>query len=169
MKEFQVIALLFTLFFVGLLSCSDSNKGGIDPIIPDPKDTMDNSGGPMARTYTSDTYIVEGWTVEIFIPSDYDSTSRYPILYFNDGDHFGDIFGILTTLDTDPFIMVGMSGENSRRERFLAYQDQNVANAYGDYTPSAEQYSDAIVNDIIPFVESKYRVLGNKKALFGIS
>ena len=169
MKELQSVILLIAICCLALSSCSDSDTG-IGPIIPtDPKDTLDNMGGGETRTYSSDIYDVGDWTVEIFIPSDYDSTSRYPVLYFNDGDHFGDIFGILTTLDVDPFIMVGMSGENSRRERFLPYLDQDVANTYGEYVPSAEAYSDAIVNEIMPFVESKYKVLGNKKALFGIS
>ena len=164
----SLLNLLFTAFLLGVLGCS-SDDGVIDIIPVDPMDTMNDPGNDPMRTYTSDTYSVGDWTVEVFVPSDYDSTLRYPALYFNDGDLFGDLFAVLTTLDAPPFIMIGLSGSNSRSERFLPYEDAGVSDELGPYTPNASGYSDAIVGEIIPFVEANFNINRNKQALFGIS
>ena len=120
-----------------------------------------------ARFYVVEQYEVNGINIEVYLPSDYDAIRRYPTLYFNDGDLFSDVFGSLTTLEADPFIMVGLWDENTRRARFSAYEDDRLTNTYGTYVPSAEEYTRALVEEVIPFVEERYK--SNKRALFGIS
>lgn len=172
MKKNAFLYLLFFACFFSILSCSSNDDEMV--IIPDdetiePIDTTDNTGGDLPRTYSTEAYSVGDWGIEIYVPSDYDSLSKYPVIYFNDGDLFADVFGFLTTLDAPAFIMVGISGDNGRAERFLPYDDPVVSADLGAYIPSASFYSDAIVDEIMPFVESKFRIIGNKKALFGIS
>jgi len=135
----------------------------------DTNDSMDVVEVDPTRTYSTETYSVGDWGIQIYVPSDFDSTSTYPIIYFNDGDLFADVFGFLTSLEASAFIMVGITGDNSRAERFLSYNDPVVSADLGAYTPSANIYSDAIVEEIIPFVEDKFKIDRNKKAFFGIS
>ena len=172
MKKYRFFSLLSLICLIGVLSCS-KNDGPIvikpDENTGDPADTTNTTGNDPARLYKTETHLVGDWGIEISVPSDYDSLKKYPIIYFNDGDLFADVFGFLTTLDAPAFIMVGISGDNSRAERFLPYNDPVVSADLGAYTPNASVYSDAIVNEIMPFVENKFRIDGNKKAFFGIS
>ncbi len=166
MKEFSLFSFLFLVLFFGLTNCSDE-----DQLVTPPDntgngsmDTMDTSGNN-PRTYSTESFTIGDWGIEIYVPSDYDSTEQYPVIYFNDGDLYADVFGFLPTLEAPAFIMVGISGSNDRAERFSPYDDPVL----GNYTPSADIYSDAIVNEIMPFVEDRYSINNFKKAIFGIS
>lgn len=172
MKTYTFLKLLFLVCFLALWSCSSEDDQMMN--IPDdetlePIDTMDTIDNEPNRTYSTESYSIEDWGIEIYVPSDYDSINKYPVIYYNDGDLFADVFGFMTSVDIPPFIMVGISGTNSRAERFLAYDDPVVSADLGNYTPNAVAYSDAIVNEIMPFVENKFNINQNKKALFGIS
>jgi len=156
--------VICTLFWMVVMGCSD------EPLLINPNPNNEEKEEEEEeeeeqRIYMSEIYELGDYSVEIYYPSDYDSTSKYPILYFNDGGLFADVFGLLTFKETDPFLMVGILGQNPRAERFLPYYDAN----FGDYTPGAEEYSKFIVEDIIPFVEGKYSVNSSKRAIFGIS
>jgi len=172
MKKYSFFNFLILICFLGLISCAPKD----DPIdieteteteTTEPIDSMDTTGGNPGpnRTYSTESYSVGDWGVEIYIPSDYDSLKKYPVLYFNDGDLYANVFGFLTSADAPAFIMVGISGENDRGERFSAYSDPDL----GSITPSATIYSDAIIDDILPFVENKFTIDRNKRAIFGIS
>ncbi len=170
MKKNPFLNLFLLLGFFGLLACSSNNDPLVtipDDDMEDPDDTLDTGNDP--RTYSAETFSVGDWEIEISVPSDYDDSKRYPVIYYNDGDLFADVFGFLTTLNAPPFIMVGISGTNNRAERFLDYQDPVVSADLGDYTPKASLYSEAIIDEIMPFVEDKYKIDGSKKAIFGIS
>lgn len=153
---------------MGLMTCASDDQSIM--IVDDetlvPIDTMDVE--PM-RTYARENYSIGDWGLEIYVPSDYDSTSQYPVLYFNDGDLYADVFGSLTSVEAPAFIMVGISGDNSRAERFMPYEDPDVSADLGAYTPNASLYSEAIIEEIMPFVEDKFNIDANKKAIFGIS
>ena len=117
------------------------------------------------RTYLREGLTVGDLTADIYYPSDYDSTRRYPIIYCNEGSNFGEIYGQLLSLDAAPFIMVGIEGSNTRAERFLPYFDATL----DPYEPKAEEYTLAIINELIPEVESRYSINERKRAIFGIS
>ncbi len=162
----HILGLVLLLVLIG---CSSEDE----PVVimeeekPDPIDTTDMSGGgvDMPRTYSVETQRLGDLWINISTPSDYDENIKYPVLYYNDGDLYAGVFGLLTTLEAPPFIMVGISGDNDRGERFSPYEDPEL----GDITPQASVYSDAIIDDIIPFVEDKYSIDNTKKAIFGIS
>ncbi len=156
------ISLSLILGFLLLTGCSSDDEPDI--IENDPEDPEEIVEKPFNRTYEVDKQQVGDYFVEIFYPSDYESTRLYPIMYFNDGDLMAEIFGRLTSLRIDPFIMVGIAATNPRAERFLAYDDPGIPNE-----PRAREYSEAIVNEIIPAVESQYSVNTLKRAIFGIS
>ena len=155
------VFLFFAFFLLITIGCSD-DMPLIDPM---PEEEEEEEEEEQQRIYMSETYDLGDYSVEIYYPSDYDSTKRYPILYFNDGGLFADVFGLLQFVESDPFLMVGILGQNPRAERFLAYHDSDLE----DYTPGAAEYSAFIVEDIIPFVEGKYNVNSTKRAIFGIS
>ena len=146
-------------------SCS-SDTQVVEPQDPNPPDTsmVDQN---VSRTYRTEHHTVGGIFLEIYIPSDYDETRKYPTLYFNDGDLFADVFGSLTGLEAEPFLMVGLSDGNNRAARFAPYDDNELTAVYGNYTPGAAAYTSAIVEEVIPFVEARYK--SNNRALFGIS
>lgn len=152
--------ILFTFCWLAIVGCSDEPTL-IDPMPDDEEEEEEEE----QRIYKSETFDLGDYDVEIYYPSDYDSTKRYPILYFNDGGLFADVFGLLQFVETDPFLMVGILGQNPRAERFLPYFDPDI----GDYTPGAEAYSTFIVEEVVPFVEGKYNVNSSKRAIFGIS
>lgn len=133
------------------------------------KDTTREENTEKDRFYNSDLYIVDGIFVEVYTPSDYDSTRKYPIIFLNDGDLFADIYAKLLVLPADPFIMVGLSDDRKRAERFLPYFDSELRDNIGEYTPQAEAYSRSLVEEVIPFVEERYSVNSGKRAIFGIS
>lgn len=166
MKKYSLFCVL--ICFLGWIGCSSNDDLLVMPPDDDtlmPNDTMDIPDDPQTRTYSTETHVLGDWWIEIYVPSDYDSTVQYPVIYFNDGDVYADVFGVLTTLNASAFIMVGIAGDFDRAARFSPYDDPEL----GTFTPSADQYSDAIVNEIMPFVEDKYTINANKKALFGIS
>ena len=166
---FKYIKYISVIFLSSIIIQCSNDSGPIDiPEDNNPRDTI-NIGGTDDRFYTSDTYIVDDIFVEVYVPSDYDSTQKYPIIYLNDGDLFAEIYAQLTILDSDPFIMVGLSDDRSRQDRFLPYYDPGIADNLGQYTPSASEYSKSIVEEVIPFIESQYNIQANKRAIFGIS
>ena len=167
-SHFHITSLILILFL--FIQC-----GKEEPIIETPEEDMEM---PMDTTdqeemgdrfYQSKSYIVDKINVEVYFPSDYDSTLRYPVIYLNDGDLFADIYAQLLNLEADPFIMVGLSDDRIRAERFLPYYDQWVRDNVGEYTPKASDYSRSIVEEVIPFVEARYSIRSNKRAIFGIS
>ena len=159
--------------FILILSCSDSDDEAMEmqeEVVSDSTSVVDDPPPPPPeeeeeRTYLTDGVIVGDLTADIYYPSDYDSTRSYPIIYCNEGSNFGEVYGKLLSLEASPFIMVGIEGSNSRAERFLPYFDPNL----DPYEPKAEEYTLAIINELIPEVESRYSVNDKKRAIFGIS
>ncbi|NNF33289.1 MAG: hypothetical protein HKN68_04230 [Saprospiraceae bacterium] len=169
MSRILIYSLMILTTFI-LIQC-----GKDDPIIEIPEEEMemekDTTTGEenIERFYRTDNYIVDDIAVEVYIPSDYDSTQQYPVIYLNDGDLMAEVYAQMINFEADPFIMVGLSDDRKRAERFLPYFDQWVEDNVGEYTPKADEYSRSIVEEVIPFVESEYSILARKRAIFGIS
>ena len=103
------------------------------------------------------------YPLEIYLPASYDgSSTRYPIIYAMDGDaifnppgtRFSNFKDILESRRTQA-ILVGIGG-TSRREQ--------------DYTlPGARAYHDFLTQELVPFIEAKYRADTGKRMLTGLS
>ncbi len=161
----KLLTFGWIFFMCILLSCQE------EPVEPTPQPTPTpapvDTSQQVSDTYTTEQFKVGDIGLEVHLPPAYDENKRYPTLYCNDGDFFAEVFSRLTSLEVDPFIMVGLSASTSRGERFSAYEDGDLTDTYGTFTPGAEAYTQAIVDEVIPFVEARYK--STRRALFGIS
>ena len=157
----MVIALLF--------ACSNADDGrdpgpdpGVDdPLVVDPGET--ESFTKLRHTFDN------GQVIDIYVPPEYDSVSSYPVLYFNDGENYRDIFNFLTFDYPEPFIMVGLHAGGSRNSKYIPYEDEWITRNWGSYTPKAAQYAQHLVDEVIPYVDEVVNVDENRRAIFGIS
>ena len=165
-KNYFLQFLGFVLFAFFLAACSPEEP----MVVPDDmeeEEEEEEEPPPEERTYITEEHTVGDLSIEIYVPSDYIEGTSYPTIYFNDGDFLAEVFGSWTGLEADPFIMVGVWDTNDRATRFSAYEDDRLTEVYGEYTPGAVTYTEALINEVIPFVENKYK--STKKALMGIS
>ncbi len=115
-------------------------------------------------------------TLRILVPKDYrrNKSRKYKVLFLNDGQNLFQIntaqgefseWGVDETIDDlesrkriEPIIVVGIDnpGKALRDKEYLPWSDKSVAAPL--INPEGAKYPDFIVNEVIPFVESKYRV-----------
>lgn len=104
-------------------------------------------------------------TIKVFLPPNYDSSQRYPVLYCHDGNEFfthGRIATIANQLIAEgqlrPLLIVGVAVKLSRRT--------------DDYAPDGERhdaYARFVFDTCIPFVEETYSVHPHQRSMAGIS
>lgn len=103
----------------------------------------------------------------IHLPPDYDSTTRYPVMYVLDGgsedSHVANKFDILSTAGYAPkTIVVGipnMTAEN--RQRNLIPPFMNIDAEDTSSTPgNADQFLSFLESELFPFVENQYSTSG---------
>jgi predicted alpha/beta superfamily hydrolase len=120
------------------------------------------------------------YQVKIRLPENYGSTTTvYPVLYLLDGDH---AFAMAT--DIVQYLIYGQhipdliivspaydskdppheGGMNMRGRDFAPFPTSHT-----DLTPGADQYLKFIQKELIPFVESNYRVVPNDRTIWGYS
>ncbi len=161
----------FLGFFILVIACNDDQvPGPSGPTSPPAEQEEEEEPIPPNDSDDERTYSREGFPVgeliaEVYVPSDYDGSQSYPAIYFNDGNLYAEIFFRFTSLDAAPFILIGIDATNPRSERFLPYLDNSIS----PYTPMAVEYSESIVNELIPAVEERWNVDPNRRAIFGIS
>ncbi|MEZ5920226.1 MAG: alpha/beta hydrolase-fold protein [Parvularculaceae bacterium] len=121
-------------------------------------------------------------TYKLYIktPPGYDRTEEsgraYPVIYLNDGDlHFmtaaGETLLPYYNKAAAPVIIVGISyakGEDAIASRQLDYTPAKDA-SFKNETGGAGRYLDFLKNSIIPFVEERYRIDSNRRAIAGHS
>lgn len=125
---------------------------------------------------------VDGYTVDVYTPPDYSETEEYPVIYLNDGQSvFGSGFEklalneLLDKLIADksivPVIAVAIHAGSDRNSQYIPYMDNWVYQNWGKYSPDADEFTDDLINSIIPFIEKNYRAKPdrNSRALFGFS
>lgn len=103
--------------------------------------------------------------IDIYIPPEYNENISYPIVYFNDGDNYQNVFDVRTQNYKEPFLMVGLYAGANREDKYVPYKDSYV----NSNTATSVAYSASIVNEIIPYVEERYNVDGSRRAIFGMS
>ncbi len=124
--------------------------------------------------------IGQEYQVKIRLPENYASaTTRYPVLYLLDADHaFGmaaDIVQYLIYGEHIPDLIIAgpaydsknppVEGGKNMRGRDLA----PFATRFTNLAPGASQYLQFFQQELIPFVESNYRVVPNDRTLWGYS
>jgi predicted alpha/beta superfamily hydrolase len=165
-------ALYQITFLAGILiscGCSDSN--------PSPSDD-DNVPPPPSGTSSFTITTLElsnDLTIDIYVPRVENASGKYPIIYFNDGDVFKGAIASLTSYQfepggaIEPFIMVGISAAGHRYSRYIPYNDQWIKENWSEYSPGSINYTERLINEVIPKVEEDYPVDTKRRAIFGFS
>ena len=120
------------------------------------------------------------YQVKIRLPEDYASTTRlYPVLYLLDGDHAfamaTDIVQYLIYGQHIPDLIIASPAYDSKKlpaEGGKNMRDRDLIpfpTPYNDMTPGAGPYLEFFEQELIPFVQSNYRVLPNDRTLWGYS
>lgn len=122
----------------------------------------------------------EDYQIKIRLPEDYSSTTTlYPVLYLLDGDHAfamaTDIIQYLIYGEHIPDLIIVSTAYDSKKAPHEG--GKNMRNRdlvpfplpYIDMTPGGVQYLEFIEQELIPFVESNYRVLPSDRTLWGYS
>ena len=118
----------------------------------------------------------EIYSIEVVLPDDYDSTKKYPIIYFTDwffaADITKSIYHILQVSGKiEPIIIVGIQRKNSitnkdwQRNRWFELTPTKVKENGG----GAKQFLSFIKNELIPFVENKYTLKPENRGYCGYS
>ncbi|HET9906446.1 MAG TPA: alpha/beta hydrolase-fold protein [Anaerolineales bacterium] len=120
------------------------------------------------------------YQVKIRLPEDYANTTKlYPVLYLLDGDHAfamaTDIVQYLIYGQHIPDLIIASPAYNSKKlpnEGGKNMRDHDLIfwpTPYNDMTPGAAPYLEFFQQELIPFVESNYRVVPNDRTLWGYS
>ncbi len=112
-------------------------------------------------------------TVEVYLPPKYSETESYPVIYSNDGEWlFGEnswqidqkLNEWIKTKRIDPVILVAIFNNGARESKYLPYYDPTI----GSYQALAKEYTDEIVDTLIPFIDSNYAA-SDSRGIMGAS
>lgn len=156
-------------------------------ITPAPGDSDATSGRVPQRQVTGDLRLHEfpslvfgnTRTLRVLVPDGYDSPEnarrRYPVLYLNDGQNLFDsttsvfnpmewhvdetVRALVAAGRIPPLIVVGIdnAGRRERFKEYFPYVDQYLRPPEPD--PQGKRYQDFLVDEVLPFVEARYRIL----------
>ncbi len=136
----------------------------------------------ITSTYNNVTY-----PVFVSLPSSYNSTDKnYPVVYMLDAySSFGIVLQTAKLLafnkELPELIIIGISSEGGSREfnynRARDYTPTSISQdkfpeALGSMVPAsggASKFLDFIINELIPFIEPKYRIINDDRSLIGHS
>lgn len=120
--------------------------------------------------------------LRVLLPAGYDAPAnrsrRYPVLYLADGQNLFDsttsVFAprewhvdeiaqeLIAAGKIPPMIMVGVddAGRVARAHEYLPYPDTAAKSTPGyDATPEGKRYPDFMIDEVIPFINARYRTL----------
>lgn len=128
-------------------------------------------------TYHSETTGLDRGA-SIFLPPDYSADNEYSVLYFLHGI-FGDEYGLVNDGNNKiPEILGNLAAEGRAREMIVVFPNM-YASSDPDQKPGFDSEAIApynnfindLVNDLIPFIESRYSVSSDKgdRAILGFS
>ncbi|MGH2670003.1 MAG: alpha/beta hydrolase, partial [bacterium] len=117
--------------------------------------------------------------LRVLVPEEYDAPGnrarKYPVLYLNDGQNLFDsatalfnpmewridetVRRLVTLREIPPLIVVGIdnAGRRGRAREYLPYVDAYLRPAEPD--PLGERYPEFLVEEVLPFVNVRYRTL----------
>ena len=155
------------------LNCSNS-------IAEDPNPSSGKTPAPVITVNGQiSSATVEGYKLDIFTPENYDETKEYPVIYFNDGQSlFGGGWELGEQLNSfvqndliEEVIVVGIHSDHERTLNYTPYEDSWMRENWGLTEPRAQDYTQDVVDKIIPFVEKNFGTISDKsgRAFMGYS
>lgn len=116
--------------------------------------------------------------LSVALPESYArSDQRYPVIYLLDGDVFFGMAAGLTHIErlclgTPEVIVVGIGYDMESYDQFLQLRERDfkvpeVADAPTD--ARANLFLDALIQEMIPFIEANYRTVPSDRCLYGYS
>lgn len=165
MKSKILYSLLFVFLFVGSIRSQESSKITIPSEV--------SVSHTKHFWIESEHALGEKFLIKIFLPKNYfkSDTTKYPVVYLTDGDTF---FGAATELSyfvhfgNPSIIIVGIcygsweTGFQKRGSDFRPYPDK-------EGNIGAKNYLSFLRDELIPKVESEYRIDSLNRTLFGWS
>ncbi len=110
-------------------------------------------------------------TFEVFLPLRYRTFKNYPLIIFNDGQDF-EAMGMKNTLrkmyqthQIQDCIIVGVHCNENRLYEYGTME----ANHYEGYGNKSIQYNQFIINELLPFLENKYKIKKEQRIIAGFS
>jgi len=117
--------------------------------------------------------------LRVWLPANYfapvNRAKHYPVLYMQDGQNlfdeatafnhewrFDETVQFLTgSMRIHPMIVVGIDNTGRRANEYLPYPDpeNNELGKYESQDVHGKQYGDFVINEVMPLIEKKYRVL----------
>lgn len=106
-------------------------------------------------------------TIYLYLPDDWQSGKRYPVLYMYDGHNlfsnktatFGTCWGLKDYLDAHPnYIVVGQDCNHEGNKRLEEYCPYTVS-AFGGITGTGKTYMKWLVDELKPFIDEHYPTL----------
>jgi hypothetical protein len=139
----RVICIGLALSF-GLLGCGGGASGGNHYEVPVTPPVVTNPAGEIRVDSIKSAQADTTYNLHVYLPSGYDATKAYPIIYALDGDsNYTTIAGQLDNLQIKA-IMVAIGRDDLRT------RDYNLPGAYSYYK--------FVTLDLIPYIEAKYKV-----------
>lgn len=182
-KESRIVLLNMLIIAIFLLTaCQDSsnrNEEGksveTQPFVVEGVLAKEDVEQTLATKGTIQLDEFEGRTLYIYLPANYqNSDKRYPVVYMHDGQNVFDAstsgFGkewqvdeILDKLGEDysmkEVIVAALAhGESNRTVEYVPFTDPNISS----YEVSADEFTKYFIDQIIPYVDSKYRTIPDR-------
>ena len=119
-----------------------------------------------------------GMVVDVSLPPSYADTVKYPIMLINDGESVFNANGLnakfiiddlINTGSIEPIIAVAIYSQGQRNNLYIPYLDDWITRNWGSYKPESEIYASIIINDLIPFLETKYSLDKKEIGIMGYS
>lgn len=180
----RTLALAIAVGMLGLSGCTEA----ADAQAPAPTQSPSAEGAPYVLTGTQVWAVpdpVSGRDYQVFVslPASYDANPkrRYPVLYVTDADYAFPLIRSITrriNLDgpvTEDFILVGLSyavgddGGTSRRRDYTPTRNGPSSAPPGSVHGQGPTYQTYLRDQVLPFVEQKFRADPARRVLLGHS
>jgi predicted alpha/beta superfamily hydrolase len=150
----------------------------IDPLRPSPRTPQRQVVGDLRLHELRSHVFNNARSLRVLVPDRYDAEEnqarRYPVLYLNDGQNLFNattsvlnpmewrvdetVHALVTVGRITPLIVVGIdsAGRRGRFKEYFPYVDKYLRPPEPD--PQGKRYPAFLVDEVIPFVETQYRV-----------
>ena len=124
---------------------------------------------------------IASYSIDVYVPNNYNSNKYYPVVYFNDGQMLFSpfsFFNLQKILDDlimkktiKDLIVVGIHAKGDRSSMYVPFHDNYLVQADNNFKSQAESYAKDLVEKIIPYIDNKYNTIKTSKgrAIFGFS
>lgn len=110
-------------------------------------------------------------TIYLYLPDNYESGKRYPVLYMYDGHNlfydevatYGTCWGLKEWLDANPeYIVVGQDCNHEGDMRLVEYCPYNV-DFFGGIEGTGKTYMNWLVSELKPYIDTNYPTLPERE------